>query len=182
MKIRTGFVSNSSSSNFIVAFPHKPKSVEDVKEMMFGKQEWHFVDFYGGKGICEVLTKDIAKSVFSDIEGRKKATKKQMIKSLKEGNFEYYIDEEILPGQYSNWEDVCKLDYKTEHEKIWSLFEEADKINDQRVAEIVEVFMIESKGQWITTLCYSDEEGQWGGIMEHTNIFNRLDCVKTNCH
>ena len=35
MKVRQGFVSNSSSSSFVVAFPEQPKSVEDVLKMMF---------------------------------------------------------------------------------------------------------------------------------------------------
>ena len=38
MKIRNGFVSNSSSSSFIVAFPEKPKSAEHVRKMMFGDE------------------------------------------------------------------------------------------------------------------------------------------------
>jgi len=39
MKIRNGFVSNSSSSSFVVAFPHKPNSVEEVYKMMFNTRE-----------------------------------------------------------------------------------------------------------------------------------------------
>jgi hypothetical protein len=35
MKIRNGFVSNSSSSSFIVALPFEPKSREDVKKTLF---------------------------------------------------------------------------------------------------------------------------------------------------
>lgn len=35
MKIRNGFISNSSSSNFIVGFPHKPQSIDDTFNMMF---------------------------------------------------------------------------------------------------------------------------------------------------
>ena len=46
MKIRAGFVRNSSSSSFIVAFPHKPEYIEDVNKMLFGKQEWHYAGYY----------------------------------------------------------------------------------------------------------------------------------------
>lgn len=48
MKTRKGFVSNSSSSSFIVAFP-KPieeMSVEDVRQLMFGEQK-NTEDVYG---------------------------------------------------------------------------------------------------------------------------------------
>lgn len=36
MKIRRGFVTNSSSSSFIVTFPKIPKSVHEMQEMLFG--------------------------------------------------------------------------------------------------------------------------------------------------
>jgi hypothetical protein len=36
VKIRNGFVSNSSSSSFLVVFPKKPKTVSDVKDQLFG--------------------------------------------------------------------------------------------------------------------------------------------------
>ena len=35
MKIRTAFVSNSSSSSFVVAWPKKPETIEETKGMMF---------------------------------------------------------------------------------------------------------------------------------------------------
>ena len=37
MKIRSGFVSNSSSSSFIVVFDEAPKSASHLKDMMFPK-------------------------------------------------------------------------------------------------------------------------------------------------
>lgn len=39
MKIRSGFVSNSSSNSFIVIFPTEPKSVDDVKNFLFDKED-----------------------------------------------------------------------------------------------------------------------------------------------
>lgn len=37
MKVRNGFVSNSSSSSFIVIFPRAPTSAEDLHGLLFGK-------------------------------------------------------------------------------------------------------------------------------------------------
>ena len=41
MKIRNGFVSNSSSSSFIVAFKKVPKSVAEMQKMLFGDEPYY---------------------------------------------------------------------------------------------------------------------------------------------
>ncbi len=69
MKTRNGFVSNSSSSSFVVAFPKKPKRFEDAYKMMFageegGIQPYDFVD-----GLSH---SQIAKRVWDDISSKKK--------------------------------------------------------------------------------------------------------------
>lgn len=47
MKIRNGFVSNSSSSSFLVAFSKKPKSLQELKLMIFGdKNKDGYVNMY----------------------------------------------------------------------------------------------------------------------------------------
>jgi hypothetical protein len=40
MKAHHGFISNSSVTSFIIAFPKEVKSPEDVKEMLFGNAEY----------------------------------------------------------------------------------------------------------------------------------------------
>jgi hypothetical protein len=66
MKTRNGFVSNSSSSSFVVAFPKKPKSFEDVHKMMFdgkdgGIQPYDFVDGLSYSQIAKRVWDDIKK-------------------------------------------------------------------------------------------------------------------------
>ena len=67
MKTRAGFVSNSSSSSFVVAFPRKPKNAKDVQNILFGDDEelqdpW---DDYG-----KISTSSIAKRVWDDMKGQ----------------------------------------------------------------------------------------------------------------
>ena len=185
MKIRTGFVSNSSSSNFIVAFPHKPKSIKETKEMLFGTQNVHHVSFYGGKGCTEVDTQRIAESVYNDIKTKRKSeAKRSMVRSLTNGHFDWYEDAEMFPGRYDNHVEIFKLDInkKEDIKEMHRLWAEADKINKKRATAIVEFFMSMNQESWIATLGYADEDGYWGSILEHTGIFNRLEHIKTSCH
>lgn len=39
MKIRKGFVSNSSSSSFIVSLDRKPESARELQRVLFGSEE-----------------------------------------------------------------------------------------------------------------------------------------------
>jgi len=180
MKIRTGFVSNSSSSSFVVAFLHKPKSAKDLKEMMFGKQEWHYSNIYGD-GDKDVSTQRIADSVFADI--KRKATKKQIFTSIGNGYFSSYIIPEIFPGFYQG-EDACHLSYQNEDEKkeIERIWKEQEEVNAQRAKAIADAFYAANKDKYIVVLSYADEDGSWGSILEHSGIFGRLNNIRTSYH
>ena len=87
MKIRNGFVSNSSSSSFVVAFPKKPKNAKDVQEFMFkGKEGGLSAYDYDGLSYAQVSS-----TVFDDIKrgNAKKATKKDIVEIFN-GRYHYY--------------------------------------------------------------------------------------------
>ena len=72
MKIRSGFVSNSSSSSFIVAFPRKPRNVDEMRTMVFGNvspnetrcPSWDNDSTYGH------TVQAMAEQIFSDLNRR----------------------------------------------------------------------------------------------------------------
>ncbi len=180
MKIRKGFVSNSSSSSFIIAFPHRPKSVEDLKEMMFGKQEWHFTDIYGGES--DTPTLPIAEAVLAKIKGKRSAGKKRIFESLFHGWFDSYMFPEMFPGYYSPSEKTRKLSWQNEadREEIDRIHEEAEKINKDRANAIAEGFMKGHEECFLAVMEFSDNDGE--AILEHSGIFGRVDHIRTSYH
>lgn len=66
MKIRNGFVSNSSSSSFILAFPNEPCSVNEIKELVFGGENYEF-NCKTGRGKFEANTDQISGIIYGEI-------------------------------------------------------------------------------------------------------------------
>jgi len=64
MKTRQGFVSNSSSSSFVVAFPKEPKSFDDVYEAMFDSKDGG-ISVYDMDGMSHT---QVAMRVWNDIK------------------------------------------------------------------------------------------------------------------
>lgn len=62
MKIRSGFVTNSSSTSFVVVFDEMPKDVEDLCKKLFGDVK----SVYGSRGT--ISTMNLASVVFDDIK------------------------------------------------------------------------------------------------------------------
>jgi len=77
MKIRNGFVSNSSSSSFIVVWDKKPQSIDEIKNILFGELESFSV--YGDS----IDTIKLSETIFNDTDF---ATYEQ-IKSEQDGLF-----------------------------------------------------------------------------------------------
>ena len=69
MKIRKGFVSNSSSSSFIVLFPHEPKNQEELQEMMF--PQYKSDETIEGFD-CKLTISEIIEKVFNHIKNKVK--------------------------------------------------------------------------------------------------------------
>jgi len=80
VKFRNGFVSNSSSTSFIVFFKHIPKSIEELKTMMFPRQnnDDTIDDDYDTK----MTIGNIVQEVFNDINTLSPAKEKNILEEV----------------------------------------------------------------------------------------------------
>lgn len=161
MKIRSDFVTNSSSSSFIVSFNKRPKNVDELMRMMFGSTENGVIEYYDNS----VTKRQAAEIVMSDIREQRTKTKKQLIEITQEGWFDGHIDafnskyetDETYPG------GCKKID--------WDQFY---KDNNKAAERFVDNFLNgHHTGDKIYTFEYSDESGV-GSAMEHGGIFNNM--------
>ena len=166
MKIRQGFVSNSSSSSFIVAFPKGMEiSSDNVQNYLFADQEsitaFDWIGTFSSKEIAEQVTRDMKAQTPNAAE---------------------YINEALtghLPGA-PDYESFRKrgADGKV-NDYDWDAY---DKASEKHRAAMAEKIKSEFEGMDIYTFKYSDNDGNFFCTMEHGGIFDNVPHMKVSNH
>jgi len=188
MKSRAGFVSNSSSSSFVVAFSEVPETVEEMQELLFAGEkglespwkEWE-------TNRPELYPAEIvAKTVFEDLERARSVGTEEF--DMSEGD----IIEELNKYMYFSDDDLPDC---------WALAKKfangntTNKEFDQRFKECIEekhiplirekvAKMLFDAGPLSTVVMftYGDEYGHYGAVLEHGGLFKRLPHITISNH
>jgi len=164
MKIRAGFVSNSSSSSFVVAFSKIPHSIEDVKNEMFDIDTELIKDpFYEDEAYEAWL---VAKTVFDDI------------KEQHSNNYDM-IFESVRHGWFDGCDELLQQYHFYDNDTDWN---ELEKKLDEAAKELVDQFIDDNKIKQIFVLEYSDNDGKYQSFLEHGNIFRNLPNLQISYH
>lgn len=161
MKVRRGFVSNSSSSSFIVAFPSKPESAAELQEMLFGDQETYPCPYYD-KGWT---ARHIAEVVWRDLEEQSPLTLEQVAEKSEGG----WID-----GQ-PDFNDFCDKKGETD----WDAYEAAVSVFARKYASR---FIDQHPDAVFFAFEYSDNDGDMYVAMEHGTLFDKLPHSRISRH
>lgn len=161
MKKRTSFVSNSSSSSFVVAFPKIPKSIKETKDIMF-PDGLTFVEIYD-----ETMDTDsVAETVFRDLQGQEANNFKKACQT-------------VCGGWYDGRPDYnLDLEYGSEesNQHYWAHYWTCDRLGVKKTMN----FFKKNKGKHILLFSYADDGGQC--VLEHGEIFRNLPHMQISYH
>lgn len=155
MRQRNGFVSNSSSSSFIISFDKKPESIDEMKKILFGDKE-EYLDPYD---CTSYTTVSVAETVFNDIKDQIPMTQEQISEELSFG---------WVPGapQFSS--------FRTEKDNLHLDFEAYKKANKEFTDKLAYKIIKDSKEKVMFLVKYADDTA-YGCALEHGDLFENIE-------
>lgn len=160
MKERNGFVSNSSSSSFIVGFKTMPRSAQEVEALLFPDGEiydnqWPNIDF--------------ATTVFNEMNGKLPMTLTEICDELCSG---WAINMDDWEKAHKDELNAC---YKDKGMSLMGKYIEKErKERDKRAKILAKSWTKQNPGLLYFCFEYSDEGGGYYSVMEHGGLFSNL--------
>ena len=211
MKTRAGFVSNSSSSSFLVALPKNQSSLytSEVMELLFGKETvfTYYEYSYPVEAMASVIARDLgpAKLYPRHPYDYNKEDYKALMRTLEDHllyqrKSEYNDRERFSPEFMWLWDALDPVPEYPEFEHDYSV-KETDKERDARwkveqkarvawekkarpmIKKLIKRVFSEMGEEYdFYMLRYADGDGPFFSAMEHGNIFNRVQHIRFSEH
>lgn len=194
MKIRNGFISNSSSTSFIIGLPKFPNemTLEDVHYMLFGKHPAAYQDhdcIYIAHSVYSQLQKishilnedDIIEEINNGyFEGYPEYQYSEIytLSSKLEQQFRYKYGKDIRKDsstpEYQEWRNAFYAEIDNENKKVYSAAQQLwNKYKP----------LFEKK--YVVVISYSDNDGEFNSQMEHGGFLDsneRMPVIPVSHH
>jgi len=165
VKQRAGFVSNSSSSSFIVAFPFIPRNPSEVETLLFPNGEKYSEQF-------ENI--EFATTVFSDMQGKLPLTMDEIIEEFSSG---WLIDMDDWDAEHRAEYEACFKD-----SSFNEFYEKKRKEEMRRSKILAKKWTKDNPDRLFFSFQYGDESGSYFSQMEHGGLFSNLPNKQISLH
>ena len=172
MKRKLDFVTNSSSSSFIVAWPNQIEFYEDVKEVVLFTEK------------ADIVYKDSMNQkpfIIEDSQACINKIAKKVVSGYFDGWYEY--DDcpeykEIMRRRYKT-KDISDDEYRKGIDKAYKIIE---RENLKRAKKIAKKFVMENLGKYAYIYEYADGDGRIFQELEHGDTFSYLNNLRISHH
>jgi len=193
MKLRNGFVSNSSSSSFIIGFDSKPRNVEQLRKILFPNNEGVSYPFGGHEDVPAEIA---AQKVWDQIKNQRPLSKSKLPEKLNSGWFsekpEYCFDGphrnieqeyRSLTGKSIQDEDTPR-EWREKWNIAWHKHREEYQKNCINAAKRLARELLNGKfqGKKLYVCSFSDNDGMYGAVLEHGGTFKEIPHVQISHH
>lgn len=209
MKIRRGFVSNSSSSCFIVAFPKKIETLTDVMDAIFRGVPFVVRDSCGNHVVDSTIAASevyqsvsIKQHVFWWEEGAEQSTEEDWDMPLTEDQISKIAKDYDLPGDPNYWEEskvheskmksmgldrfgnretMSEEDLEKSRKMEQEFYDDLNRRTGENHKKVIAKFFADNPGTFVYHFEW-DDKSPIGFAMETGDVFRKLPHIKINRH
>lgn len=189
MKTRNGFVSNSSSSSFIVCFKDgRPKDVVELQRLLFGTELAYRNPYpYDDDSPGSFAVSDVAGIVWNDLKKQRKMSVKDIAEAM-DSYFSGNIDVPPAP-KYPDYpsalyriDDVRIRERDPRHIAYEEALDKHRKEYEEWRELVAKKFISLHPGEFYQFEYSDNGEGAIGIAMEHGDLFKNVPHIKVSRH
>jgi len=179
MKIKTDFITNSSSSTFVVAWPTKIKSLEDVKKYIWREDKARQV--YSDVSHCPKPSKINPKNI-KVVECVARELEAGFLKDLYGGNYKNMNEtyDQFKPD-FMNRHGVTDEEIQKNNFISGLMWKEYNEYRHKIAVILAKKFCKENEGNFLYIFSYGDS-GEFMSEMEHGGTFNDVPHIQVSHH